>query len=478
MQRVASSTSSTPPPRIRYKHHGFLNNVADPNQIKCDNCQKLFGNEQGLQNHQTRDTAKNFGCHRLQINTQKQTARDELLEKKNNINSVKLEKYHINVSQGPHPKGSLITAKEKKCILNLYQSYIDDGKTEVAAREETGRRLQFGDESLRNIIKEYIYERKVEDNKSIRMTSNAHEKLDAETEDELRKLIHAHFRKCNVKRMTADNEDVTYPTIGSLHKSVMDTERFPKWSYTTFRDVLLGMNIKMMKKCEVDRAILIEDDHIIEWRKKYLRNMQKYRLEGRTIFYCDETACDTKGQPGKMLADLTVLSVKDAMEKELSTGLKWNCGRGNRLLVLYIIGPDGFLKDVKKIWICKKGKILCDDYHNNIDAKTFYDWFKEVLEVLPDHSVVVMDNASIHNKRAEGTPKAGSYKADMQEWLIAHDIHFDARWTKPLLWEKIKEELKNFPEYCIDQLTAECGKDIIIERTPPYHCEMNPIEMC
>ena len=161
MQRVASGSSSTPTPRIRYKHHGFLNNVADPNQIKCDYCHKLFGTEQGLQNHQSRDTAKNFGCHRLQINTQKQTARDELLEKKNNINSVKLEKYHINVSQGPHPKGSLITAKEKRFILNLYQSYLDDGKTEVEAREETGRRLQVGDESVRNIIKKYLHERKV-----------------------------------------------------------------------------------------------------------------------------------------------------------------------------------------------------------------------------------------------------------------------------------------------------------------------------
>ena len=92
--------------------------------------------------------------------------------------------------------------------------------------------------------------------------------------------------------------------------------------------VLLLLNIKMMKKSEVDRAILIEDDHIIEWRKKYLRNMQQYRLEGRTIFYCDESAFDTKSQPGKMLVDLTVLSVKDAMEKEYSTGLNWNCGRG------------------------------------------------------------------------------------------------------------------------------------------------------
>ena len=64
--------------------------------------------------------------------------------------------------------------------------------------------------------------------------------------------------------------------------------------------------------------------------------------------------------------------------------------------MLHIIGPDGFLKDVKKVWICKKGKILCDDYHNNIDAKTFYDWFKEVLKVLLDHSVVATENVSIH----------------------------------------------------------------------------------
>ena len=268
---------------------------------------------------------------------------------------------------------------------------------EKEAREQTCKRLQFGDESVHNIIKEFIYERKVEDNKSIKMTSNAYEKLDEETVDELRKLIHAEMLKCNVKRMTEENQDATYLTIGNLHKIVLDTGRFPNWSYNTFREVLLGMNIKMKGKSEVDRAILLEDENIIKWRKRYLENMEKYRLEGRTIFYVDETAFDTRSQPKKMLTDCTVLSAKDANERELSTGYKWNCGRGNRLLVLHIIGPDGFLKHLKKIWIRKSGKILCDDYHNDIDAKTFYDWFKEVLKDLPDHSVVVMDHASIHN---------------------------------------------------------------------------------
>ena len=71
--------------------------------------------------------------------------------------------------------------------------------------------------------------------------------------------------------------------------------------------------------------------------------MEKYRLEGRTIFFCNETAFETKSQPKKMLADLTVLSVKDAEEK----GLKWNCNRGIQILLPHIIGEDGFLKDMK-----------------------------------------------------------------------------------------------------------------------------------
>lgn len=272
MQRIAGSTppspSSSRPARIRHKHHGFMNNVADPNQKKCDYCQKLFRSQESLDNHQSRTTTNNFGCHRLQTNTRKQAARDEIQERNENIKSFKLQKNNINVSQGPHPKGSLITAKEKKCILNLYQSYVDEKMPEKEAREQTCKRLQFGDESVRNIIKEFIYERKVEDNKSIKMTANSYEKLDDETVDELRKLIHAEMLKCNVKRMTEENQDATYLTIGNLHKIVLDTGRFPNWSYNTFREVLLGMNIKMKGKSEVDRAILLEDENIIKWRKR------------------------------------------------------------------------------------------------------------------------------------------------------------------------------------------------------------------
>ena len=60
----------------------------------------------------------------------------------------------------------------------------------------------------------------------------------------------------------------------------------------------------------------------------------------------------------------------------------------------------------------------------------------------------------------------------MADW---NDIEFSPRFDETKI---IKKELKNFPEYCINQLTAECRKDIIVKRTPPYHCELNQIVMC
>ena len=45
---------------------------------------------------------------------------------------------------GPHTKGSLITAKEEVSILNLNQSYLDNGMNNWAAKKEASHRVQFG----------------------------------------------------------------------------------------------------------------------------------------------------------------------------------------------------------------------------------------------------------------------------------------------------------------------------------------------
>ena len=55
---------------------------------------------------------------------------------------------------------------------------------------------------------------------------------------------------------------------------------------------------------------------------------------------------------GNMLTDTTIRCIEDS--KELSAGLKWNSSRGNRILVLHLIGPNGLVKEFERIWIHKK----------------------------------------------------------------------------------------------------------------------------
>ena len=408
-------------------------------------------------------------------------ARNEYIERKENAKQVKLQDNDIIVSMGPHQKGSPIVAKEKRCILNLYQSFLDDGdnpRSPKEAREETAKRLQFGINSVQQIIKEMLYERNVTDNKNnLRSSPNAYEKLDEEEEHDLRQLIHNEMRKCNVSRLNPENEDVTYPTIESVHKAVMETGIFPNWSISTFRNILYGMNIKFKAKSEVDRAILIEDDYIIEWRKRYLSDIAYYRSLGYPIHFTDETFFYPLAQPRRLLTDLTVKSAQDAADRGLSSGIKWNAGdRGNRLLVLHMIGPNGLLKNWERIWIHKKGEIQSEDYHNDITFETFLEWFMENIHELPQNSVIVIDNASIHNKRPDGCPNSKTKKAGLQSWLIEKGIDFDPTTLRDPLWKLVQAELKNNPEYSIDKLVHAVRPDIIFLRLPPYHCELNAIE--
>ena len=85
--------------------------------------------------------------------------------------------------------------------------------------------------------------------------------------------------------MSSETENVTYPTIQSTLKLVMETGRYPQWSLWTWRKILLSMDFRLQKKSDVANAFMIESKHIIDWREVYLRCMEQNRLLGRPI-YC------------------------------------------------------------------------------------------------------------------------------------------------------------------------------------------------
>ena len=85
-----------------------------------------------------------------------------------------------------------------------------------------------------------------------------------------------------------------------------------------------------------------------------------------------------------------------------------------------------------------------------------------------------MDNVPYHSRRLEPVPTMSSRKQVMQDWLTSHRICFPECALKLELYNLIRSS--NFkPKYAVDEMARAAGHEVV--RLPPYHCELNPIEL-
>ncbi|XP_039754386.1 uncharacterized protein LOC120629507 [Pararge aegeria] len=111
-----------------------------------------------------------------------------------------------------------------------------------------------------------------------------------------------------------------------------------------------------------------------------------------------------------------------------------------------------------------------------MNYENYEKWLRtQLLPNLPPNSVVVVDNASYHNKQWDLAPTSNSKKADMQAWLTDKGIQYEESLLKPQLYNLIKANKKRFTTFSIDRILAEQGHQVL--RLPPYHPDLNPIEM-
>lgn len=66
-------------------------------------------------------------------------------------------------------------------------------------------------------------------------------------------------------------------------------------------------------------------------------------------------------------------------------------------------------------------------------------------------------------------------KQNIQEWLQSKDISYAPSETKAHLMERVKAIKSDYQSYVTDEMAKEKG--IAVVRLPPYHCELNPIEL-
>lgn len=217
-------------------------------------------------------------------------------------------------------------------------------------------------------------------------------------------------------------------------------------------------------------SVLKEKGEIVAWRRRFLRQIKKYRQEGRKLYFLDETWVNAGHTVSKVWKDSTILTPRQAFVNGLTTGLKDPSGKGSRLIVLHIGSDDGFVENGLLLFQSKK----TGDYHEEMTADVFEDWFREILGRLDDNAVIVLDNASYHSRKIEKTPNTRTKKADIQAWLTNKSIVYEPDMIKDELLDLVRGAAVA-PKLIIDEMARDQNRTVL--RLPPYHCELNPIEL-
>ncbi|XP_075229737.1 uncharacterized protein LOC142329219 [Lycorma delicatula] len=138
------------------------------------------------------------------------------------------------------------------------------------------------------------------------------------------------------------------------------------------------------KRIKNNKAILIEK-HDIQYKWfVYLNKVEEYRVEGRPIFYIDETYilsshCQQKcWQPSNASECFAVPISKE-----------------ERIIVIHTGGEMGFVPNCLTVW---KAKRSSGDYHSQINCNMYLKWIREkLMPNFPVNSVIILYNASYHN---------------------------------------------------------------------------------
>lgn len=149
-------------------------------------------------------------------------------------------------------------------------------------------------------------------------------------------------------------------------------------------------------------------------------------------------------------------------------------GKGERLIIINAISSKGWVNGAKLVFQAKR---KTGDYHGQMNAELFQKWFSEkLIPNIPDNSLIIMDNASYHNTLSSCSPPTPSCTIDpIWNWLIENQIPCEKDSLKAELVTVLKK-IAPLPVYEVDEIAKKHGHEIL--RTPPYHPELQPIELC
>lgn len=248
------------------------------------------------------------------------------------------------------------------------------------------------------------------------------------------------------------------PTLRSLLAELRTSINFLGCK-ETLRRILIANGYEFQKN-QNERYVLMERYDIAAWRHRFLREIAEKRAAGKQIVYLDETYVHKNYKP------------KKSWRGPGTSGAVESISSGKRHIVVHAGHENGFVPNALLVY-STKSKLA--DYHHDMNASNFNKWLEEkLIPNLDKPSVVVMDNASYHSVVKNKAPTTQTNKPEIKEWLTANNIHYEEYHKKDellVLVDKYKPE----PVYEADHILQQHGHEVL--RLPPYHCDLNPIEL-
>ena len=227
-------------------------------------------------------------------------------------------------------------------------------------------------------------------------------------------------------------------------------------------------------------SALRERDYVVKARREYLIKKRNFNKNGVPLIYLDESyinknhsgsdtawyCCDWKNDP--------------RLDKTFGPYINKPSGKGERFIILNAVTQNGWVDGAQLVF---QAKLRTGDYHGSMDEENFTKWFKcQLLPNIPDNSVIIMDNAAYHNMFIEDdVPPLTSKKALLQKWLADNNIAFDENFLKMQIIDLIKHT-RSARIFKLDHILRNDNlhkdRNISILRTPQYHPELQPIEIC
>lgn len=352
-----------------------------------------------------------------------------------------------------------VSLNEKSVILNVYNYFKQQNPSTTVDSivEISSKVMGYAKSTVYKILKE---------EKSAGITPpkprTGRPKLSKVNVDEffknaIRRMVHSFFLNKQI------------PTLGKVLQAITDDPDLPTISRDKLWKVLHELNFKYEKVGR--QSMLIDSEEIVCWRRDYLRKIKKMRTENKNIYYLDETWVNEGHTVGRVWNDKTIKTSRQAFLEGYSTGFKEPTGKGRRLIVTHIGSMNGFLKEGLLLFESKK---TCD-YHEEMNGDVFEEYFEQMIEFIPKNSVIVMDNASYHSRLVERLPTTQWRKDEIAMWLTSKNLIFDDTMTKAELLALANINKQNYKKYVIEEIAKKRGIEIL--RLPPYHCELNPIEL-